>query len=326
MNETVSKTLASLKFGNPQVFRNFTLFPLLDGNGAGPEYLTLSEALKRHLVSVSELSEAGSVPALKVKNIAEIAVLMLDGEELVGAKQNRVLNATILLKPQSETVIDVSCTERGRWHYQSREFGDSDVVMAKNIRAMKNRSVSACLRESNEFRSDQGKIWEQIAAFSESAGVCSDTGAMRDVFLQKEKETWECLETFKKVDGQIGFAFVVDGTFAGMDFVSRSNAYASLHNKLVRSYVIDSALAEEGAAKPASLEDVRLFVEKVLQGAETSYPSTGCGTDFRFERQDICGSALVHEGACVHGAFFTVPAYEDRSGMRGYTQRRRFRL
>ncbi len=316
MIETVSKTLSSLKFGEPQTFQNFTLFPVLDGKGTGPEYLTLGEALRRQLIRVSEMSEAGSVPELKVMNLAEIAVLLLDGEELVGAKQNRVLNATILLKSKTETIINVSCTERGRWHYQSREFADSDVVMARNIRARKNRSVSAGLRESNEYRSDQGEIWEQIDALSESAGVSSRTAAMRDVFVGKEKETQECLQAFTKLEGQVGFVFVVDGTVAGMDFVSRTDAYFDLHNRLVKSYVIDSAHKERGTPKPVSLECVRYFVEKVSQSTETSYPSTGCGNDFRFEHHDVCGSALVYEDVCVHAAFFTTPACDDRSKMR----------
>ena len=40
-------------------------------------------------------SHGGSVPELKVINKAEIPILLLDGEELVGAKQNRVLNTTM---------------------------------------------------------------------------------------------------------------------------------------------------------------------------------------------------------------------------------------
>ena len=326
MNETVSKTLSSLKFGEPQVFRSFTLFPLLDGKSVGPEYLTLAEALKRQLIRVSEMTEAGSVPELKVMNLAEIAVLLLDGEELVGAKQNRVLNATILLKPKTETVINVSCTERGRWHYRSKEFADSDVVMARNIRARKNRSVSACLRESNEYRSDQGEIWEEIDALSACAGVSSSTAAMRDVYVGKEAETQECLQALTKVEGQVGFVFAVDGAVVGMDFVSRMDAYSFLHNKLVKSYVIDSKHKEGEVPKPASLECVRSFVEKVSRSTETCFPSTGCGTDFRFEHQDVCGSALVYQDTCVHAAFFATPAREDRSEMRGYRQRRRFRL
>jgi hypothetical protein len=42
------------------------------------------------------VSEGGSVPHLLFINDAMRPVLLLDGEELVGAKQNRVLNLTVL--------------------------------------------------------------------------------------------------------------------------------------------------------------------------------------------------------------------------------------
>ncbi len=55
------------------------------------EYLTLDEALAAKTATVTEVSESGSVPELYFQNEGDLPVLLLDGEELVGAKQNRVL-------------------------------------------------------------------------------------------------------------------------------------------------------------------------------------------------------------------------------------------
>jgi hypothetical protein len=43
------------------------------------------------------VSEGGSVPNLRVINKTPHHVLLFDGEELKGAKQNRILNTTILI-------------------------------------------------------------------------------------------------------------------------------------------------------------------------------------------------------------------------------------
>ena len=72
--------------------------------------------------------------------------LLVDGEELAGAKQNRVLNTSILVKENSEILIPVSCTEQGRWAYASAAFADSGVVMASQVRKNKARSVSENLK------------------------------------------------------------------------------------------------------------------------------------------------------------------------------------
>ena len=47
---------------------------------------------------------------------------ILDGEVLVGAKQNRVANLSIMLPPATDTVIPVSCVEACRWSYASDNF------------------------------------------------------------------------------------------------------------------------------------------------------------------------------------------------------------
>ena len=73
-------------------------------------------------VEITEVSEGGSVPELQVVNETGRHVLLFDGEELKGAKQNRILNSTILVEAGSRLTVPVSCTESGRWSYQSDEF------------------------------------------------------------------------------------------------------------------------------------------------------------------------------------------------------------
>jgi hypothetical protein len=62
------------------------------------DYLTLDEALAGGLVEVTEKDLGGSVPELQVVNKFSQMILILDGEELVGAKQNWIVNTTILIQ------------------------------------------------------------------------------------------------------------------------------------------------------------------------------------------------------------------------------------
>jgi hypothetical protein len=84
---------------------------LLAGERDEPGGLTLAEA--GEAVTIEEVSEGGDVPT----------VLLLDGEELIGAKQNRVLNTTVLVAAHSRLTIPVSCVEQDRWAYKTARTG-----------------------------------------------------------------------------------------------------------------------------------------------------------------------------------------------------------
>jgi hypothetical protein len=93
----ITQTLESLQIAQAQHYGNLTLLPLVETEAIPQPYLTLDEALEQHLARVTELTESGVVPELRFDNLSDQRILLLDGEELVGAKQNRVLNITILV-------------------------------------------------------------------------------------------------------------------------------------------------------------------------------------------------------------------------------------
>ena len=111
----LSAFLSSLSLGSSQSVAGLTVFPLLRQPAPEPWYDTLTEAVAARTARVTEVSDAGRVPELQVVNDSPRHVLIVDGEELVGAKQNRIVNLTILVPPKTSLTIPVSCVEAGRW-------------------------------------------------------------------------------------------------------------------------------------------------------------------------------------------------------------------
>ncbi len=252
--------LLGVELGAFQSFENMAVFPLRFSGNGGPEYITLGEALERGVLVVSEVSAGGSVPELMVENKGEAAVLILDGEELAGAKQNRVLNTTILVGPKSAAKIPVSCTEHGRWSYVSREFHASGNVMAPMLRQVNMERVHLSLRSGRRFEGDQLAVWDGIDRMHDEANVRSMTGAMQAVFEAKSTALEDYLKSFKLEGGQKGALVLIGGEIAGLDFVSRPEAYGLLHAKLVKSYAMEAMLAGERAKaeeRAGGLSDTR---------------------------------------------------------------------
>ena len=55
-------------FGTEQSFDNLTIVPLLGTSVSEPDYDTLDQALARGTLHITEVTEAGSVPEIKVRN------------------------------------------------------------------------------------------------------------------------------------------------------------------------------------------------------------------------------------------------------------------
>lgn len=323
MNQSVLNALSSTTLDSFQSYFGITIFPILTSIEAPSTYLSLGEALSRELIMITEISDSGSVPELQVKNSADVPVLILDGEELRGAKQNRVINTTVLLREQSETVIPVSCTEQGRWSYTSSHFEDSDVIMAKEVRSKKSRSVSASLRSSDVAMSDQGLVWDEVRKLHDKLGTHSPTGAMRDSYSRHEGSLKERLSHFPCVERQTGLIALAKGKVIGMDILSNTSVYEQVHSRLLKSYVIDLL----GDPQTDDELDQRMVAENFLASlpslTESQHPSVGYGTDFRYQSESVCGSSLVHDGIAVHVAFFTDTSASPVRENRRYSARQR---
>src|ERR1700693_2463632 len=92
---TTTQTLP-FELGEPRSFHGLTLVPLFPTQAPAVEYIGLDEAVA-HGLKVSEIGDEGVVEWLLVESTLSESVLFYEGEELVGAKQNRIVEKTILV-------------------------------------------------------------------------------------------------------------------------------------------------------------------------------------------------------------------------------------
>lgn len=299
----ISSWLETTQLGTPQTHRHLTLFPLLRSVN-GLVYQTMGEAFRAGALQIQEVSSGGSVPDLQAVNTSALPVLLLDGEELRGAKQNRVLNTSILLAAHSKLVVLVSCTESGRWSYSRPDFEDSRMLMSAKSREFKQKRVSLNYEQMGRPVSDQGEVWARIEHETQSLGGSSRTSAMRDVYEQQAGNMDEYQRAFTALPGQCGLLAVLNGKPLGCDLLSRTEAYASVHTKLVQSYVID-ALQELPLPKT---EDAQATGPAFLAAARhctcRSFAAVGLGADVRMDSAIVSGAALVVDHTVVHLSLF----------------------
>jgi hypothetical protein len=317
--KSLKEDLARITVGTPATFRNLTLFPLLrpDPGCAVPDYLLAEDAIAQGLAEITELAGGGSVPELRFANKSSQPVLLLDGEELIGAKQNRVLNLTILAPPKAITTIPVSCVEAGRWHMDSPAFSVASHVMYARARAARTSQVTRSMRSSGTHRSDQSAVWGDIAAKASRMDAGSPTLAMAAVYEKHAITTEEYVRAFECAPLQAGVAFVIPGQALGLDLFDHNHTLNRLFAKLVRSYALD---ALEAAGAPAPEANGSVSIERVLEAIATApsfaQPSVGLGKDIRFSANEISGGALRANNRFVHTCAFSSSESSPNDTMR----------
>jgi hypothetical protein len=278
----MSVTIPEVRVGQPLRYKSLSVFPLFTESNGNIDYLLADEAIREKLLTVEEISEAGSVPDLLVENKGNTRVLFIEGEELIGAKQNRILNTSILVAAKSKVRVPVSCVEQGRWGYKSKFFGSSGSHSPSKLRYAMKSSVTQSLKAKQGRRSDQGKVWEEVAALQDAHGVESPTGAMSDTFDAYEDQVTEYRQKLKYVDGASGMAVSLGDKIVGCDLFDKPSTCQKFWDRLLSGHVF-GALVTNKSNKESAASDIEEMIKTTSRAAWELAEPIGEGTEYRAE-------------------------------------------
>jgi len=297
------EALSKLTLGSPRSFRGVGVVPLLWFNASEPDWLTSDEAVASGALEVTEVNEAGSVPALRVVNRGDRAVFLLDSEELVGAKQNRVLNTSVLIAARQTLTVPVSCVEQGRWAYRTRAFKSAGRSLYASVRRKKAAQVYASLRMRGEHAADQGQIWADLEARAEAHGAWSRTRAMSDVFESRRLDLEAYARELPPEPGQVGTIVYLGSEWVALELLAGPTLFKKAWARLLPGYAIEALWASpEGSPETAPAKRLTALLQAPLE----AFPAVGVGEDYRFRADSLLGAALVAEGRLAHLMAFPV--------------------
>jgi hypothetical protein len=302
----IAAALAGLRLASPITHGAITVVPLLGRATTEPDWLTLVEAAD--VVTITEVSAHGAVPTLAISSKADRPVLLLDGEELVGAKQNRVLNTSVLVAAGLTATIPVSCVEHGRWNSVSHGFATSEVSLLASLRRRKAQRVSASLREGCGHVGDQREIWADLAESACRLGVASPTDAMHAMYDDHATDIEMIRNALGAIDQQVGALVYVAGRWAGLELLASPGLFRRAWSRLCAGYAVDAlgGLAGEGV-EPDADAVLALLARATAEPA----PAVGLGEEYRLGGT-VLGAALVADGRVAHLSAF--PGADDRPG------------
>jgi len=267
-------------------------------------YGTLDEALEAHWIEVVESTEAGQVSRIKIINRSTQMVFLMAGEQLVGCKQNRVMNASIMVPPRAEMALPVTCVERGRWGYSSSAFSSARTSSHYALRAMMTRQASQSYRSAGVPMSDQKKVWGEVSRKLGAMGSPSSSDAMQDVYRNYDLKLRELEEKLPAPSDCNGAVFSIAGSIVGTDFFDNADTLRKLWPKLIRSCSIDALERPARNERSTSVHEISSWLEASASATQESFPSPGMGLDVRIEGKDVLGASLVIDDHPVHMELF----------------------
>ena len=295
--------LGTLTIGQPTHHHNLTFFPLLWPQDQEPSYTLLSTAIEAGEAVVEEVNESGSVPNLAVQNHCKRPLLIPEGEILIGAKQNRVINVTVLVAAGVKFVLPVSCVEAGRWRYQSRHF-ESKFCAPPSLRNKKLRAIQKNRSAGGPPLSNQNEVWDEVRKCLDGVAAHSATSSLTDAFVSAEETLKDHCKRLVMPEGAAGILVGRHNRIIGMDLFDSPTTLKTLWARLSDAYFFD-ALRDPAAAKPTSVVHAQRFIERLGGAAKPRIPALALGDELEIAGEGLVGAALLYNGGICHLAVFS---------------------
>jgi len=218
---------------------------------------------------------------------------LIDGEEIVGGDQNRIIDATILIAPQSEKKIPVDCTEHGRWGYKS-EFKHSENIANYTTR----------LAKRHAFRNKgnvQQAVWDSINELEMSRSFSSPTQAMSESYDDAKEDLDEIIDAFDIVEGQTGIVMVIDGEVKGFEIFLNSEIYREYHEKIIKSYLINAEVNDD--VFTINTDTISGIIEYAMGVEYDEVKNEGLESRFESKNEDGVGSMYTYKEELIHMSY-----------------------
>ena len=281
--------------------------PLLD-------YQSLADAMALGAL-VREIDGVASVNDLLVDNRSDQALLVFEGEEVLGAKQNRTFDAPVLISAHAGVQVPVSCVEQGRWSSGGEHDPMKPAPQAADprLRRIKRESAHAQRLAGLEARADQGEVWRDVQERIADMDVDSPSGAMSDIYDHRRDHLGELTAAIRHQNGQLGALVAIGGEPRALDLVSRPEVFASLLPRLAQGYALDALSGQE---RPVDSRPCEEFLRQVLDAPRADLPTPGRGRGISLASPGFVGSGLEAGGELI-----SLSAFASDDHRAGHTAR-----
>ncbi len=284
--------LGRLRLAEPQRAHGLDVWPLLLGGEAGEPFVLLHQALEAGTFDVLEQGQ-GVVNELLARNRGPLPVLLLEGEAIVGAKQNRTVVASVLVGAGQTASVPVGCVQQGRWSPSWGGFKAAPSHVEPTLR-------QATVKEARTIgHVDQARLWKDVEISLEASRTRSASRDYYEGVASRLGAATEKARAFESLPGQVGVIALVNHRLLGLEIIGHPDSWAALGRRLMPSYLM---AVEQAPGSPAVAPGIGAtdWLARVAGARITSRPSRGLGEQLALEGPGFTGAGLWHEQRAAH--------------------------
>ena len=300
---------------DPVKKNNITIFFLQSKTKLENNFLTLEESISKSLVDIKEVNSKGTIRYLKVSNKSNQKLLILGSEQIIGnaLKQNRVVNNTTLVPEQTTILLSVSCCEKNRWSPAVA----NNICTSESLYFTKGRiNNSVDIFDNN--KTDQFKIWDDIAEKLDEFNTKSFTGTLEDTYNKNKLYFDEITKYFKINENDVGVVAAIGNRLVNVEIFSSNKLLRMYFPKIIKSLIFES-YKKTSQNYLLGLKDVyKLFRLIEFSEKKLHKPHNDClGEEIRFNSDRVVGSCLNYKEKLLHFSGFlkddmNVPLFKSK--------------
>lgn len=299
MIEQIQKLSDSIIYEAPIHWNDVAILPFKLSREIFKDYIGLSDAIKKETFVCKEIDESARVSQIKCINKTRSNVLIIEGEHIIGGKQNRVVNITILVKKNSTVIIPVSCVEEGRWSSLNRKFQDSRNLAFIDLRRNLRKTVNESYKRRKSYESDQSLIWNTVYQKAYCMATPTMTGAMEDIYsfvLPRINFDYAKFRINPDIQGIIVFK---KKKVENVEFISNPKVFSEFYHKYINSLYLSYDESKFNVnADYEKLADT--FWKKLSEVELQSIEAIGVGQNYIGSIDDLNISLFTYENDLVY--------------------------
>jgi hypothetical protein len=301
---SLRRWLLGLEPGSPWTAGELTLVPLTTA-AAGPRDVLLPEAIARGEVELTEQG-SGVVERVLARNRGANDVLVLEGDTLVGCKQNRMVAWSVLVAAGTVAPVSVGCMERGRWNMGGRRFLAGEMTVDPHLRRRTKRETTASAGDVGGPSLDQSRAWRDVDGKLAEWMVASDSADYNSGLRSRAEASRRRLRDLLPLPRQVGVLALHRDRLLGLEVVGHPDTWRALAGRVLPSYVLgsESAGRDPEFQRVPAMADAGAWLEAVSLASVRERRAAGKGVDLLVRGDAVSGSCLWDGGALRHLAVF----------------------